>query len=408
MKKTMCIFFLLLFTSPVFPQEMLSLKNLEALFLANNPEVKVKRAELKVFDGRKLSAGQRSNPLLNTSVESLSNGSRETETTFYLSQELDLNNQRHWLVKSVQHARNAQEFQQNFEIQQQLTQLKKTFCKIVLFEKDVFALNDVLQTIRNIEEKGQARLELGDVSEVDVMRLTAEKEKAMLLIEALKNEAELEKRSLAIALGIATSPVLLDSELPVLKREFAPEELYQMAVENRTDLKASREKLLAAENQIVAVKKEVRSPLTVEGGYKARNGGFNGFVFGISTPLPINNRNQGKIQELAAELEAERLSIAAVEHNLSRSLEVSVEKLYFLSGREQKLAQQIDKLDEIVKIARFNYEEGETGLIEILDAVRNQSELILELNRTIMESWFVVFDLERLTGSKLAIKGDLQ
>ncbi len=408
MKRTLFCVLLFSFAISASAQENISLNNLESLFFANNPSVKAKKAELKVFDGRKLDAKQRSNPSLNTSVESLSNGSRETETSVSLSQELDLNNKRRWLVRSLQHAKNAQAFQLAFEFRDQLTQLKKIFCKSVLLEKDVYALNDVLQTVQDIEEKSQARLALGDVSEVDVMRLSAEKQKVLLLIDTLKNEAEFEKKSLAISLGLATGPVLIDSELPLLKRDYEPDVLNKLAIENRADLKASQEKLLAGENLIVAAKKEIKSPVTVEGGYKARNGGFNGFILGISTPLPITNRNQGKIQELIAGREAEKLHVAAVENNLSRSLEVAVEKLAYLSGREQRLSQQIGELEKIVKIARFNFEEGEAGLIEILDAVRNQSDLILELNRTIMESWFVVFDLENLTGSNLTIEGASQ
>ena len=78
----------------------------------------------------------------------------------------------------------------------------------------------------------------------------------------------------------------------------------------------------------------------------------------------------------------------------------------FLADRQLKQMQQIEELKKIAQIARLNFEESDEGLIEILDAVRGQSDLILDLNRTIMDSWCVVFDLETLTGSSLTHNGD--
>lgn len=399
----LCIFCL---PSFCLAQQKITFSELEELYRKNNPTLQAKNAELKVFEGRISDARRLPNPSLNAAVESLSNGSRETETSVSVSQELDLNNTRRWHVFTLEHQQNAENHLLSFEMRAGLTNLKNNFGRAVMLENDVAALRKVLATIEDIEARSLIRLKNGDVSEVDVMRLTAEKQKVMLLIGGLKDEARVGLRNVTAELGIATGEVLLDFVMPKLPETFDLEKLYQIALENRDDLKAVREKLNAGESSIIAAKRETRSPLTIEGGYKARNGGFNGFILGVSAPLPFNNRNKGKIQEFTAENEATKLHIIATEKKLAASLQSAIEKFAFLSSREKLLARQIEEHEKIAGIARFNFEEGETGLLEIFDAVRNQSDLILELNRTIMESWFVVFELENLTGSNLILTGD--
>lgn len=387
-------------------QQKISFFELEEMYRNNNPLLQAKKAELKAFDGRLIEARRLPNPELNAGVESLSKGSTETETSVSLAQELDLNNTRRWHVFTLEHLQKAETHRLSHEMRAGLTELKKSFCRSLMLERDVSALNEVLGTVKDVETRSQTRFADGDVSEVDVMRLTAEKQKVVLLIDGLKNDAHNELITVAARLGIATAEVQLDAAMPLLPAAFDSESLYQLALANREDLKAAREKLRAGETSIVAAKREVRSPLTLEGGYKARNGGFNGFIVGVSAPLPFNNRNRGKIQELTAENEAGKLHVVATEKELAASLKAAVEEYAFLTSREKLLAQQIEEHKKIAGIARFNFEEGETGLLEILDAVRGQSDLILELNRTIMESWFVVFELENLTGADLIKTGE--
>lgn len=406
MKRRLLLIMLCAALNPVWSQDLISLNNLESLFLENNPLVNARKAELKIFDGQILDAKQHPNPSLNTSVDSLTNGSRETEFTVALSQELDLNNKRRWLVRSLEHRKNAQSHQMAFEFREKLMKIKKSFCKAVLLQMDIVALDKVGQTIQNMEKQSQARFLQGDVAEVDVIRLSAENQKVSLLINELENEADFEKKSLAVSLGMGTQSVRLSQNVPLLPPKFDSEELLALAIQNRSDFKAAKARLLGNEDSIVVAKKGTRSPLTIEGGYKGRNGGFKGFVLGISTPLPFSNRNQGKIQELIATREAEQLRVTAVEANVARNIEIAVEKLSFLSNQAHMLTKQISAFKKIAQITRFNYEEGGAGLIEILDAVRSQSDLILDLNRTNREAWFVVFDLEVLTGSNLTLKGD--
>lgn len=404
--KMILVFLLCLISISGYAQKEIKFSELESLFQEYNLGFKARQAQLDVFAGRKLDVAKKTDPVFSTSVESLSNGSRETESTFVLSQELDINNTRKWRVKSLEHERKALSHRLMFEFRSEVSEIKRIFCRELILEKDVAALKEVLETVQEIETKTKVRLTTGDVAEVDVMRLAAEKRKLALLIADIESKAMLERKNLALAIGLATHPVSLESSLPELPKTLDFDTLLKEALNNRSDFKAVREQILAGENLIVAAKKEPRSPLNIEGGYKARNGGFKGFVLGVSTPLPLSNKNKGKILELQAENKLQKLQADAAEKELAGELAIAEEKYSFLQKRELELSKQIEELAKIASIARFNFETGEDGLLEILDAVRSQNDLILELNQTRMEAYFVVFNIESLTGVNLMEEGD--
>jgi cobalt-zinc-cadmium efflux system outer membrane protein len=405
MKRFLFPFFLWSLLPCVWAQTPLSFDQLEPLYLEHNPFVHAKKAELRVFDGRILEAGQRPNPSLNTGLESVSNGSRETAVTVGLAQEFDVTGKRRWDMRALEHQKNAQTLQLTAEIRGALSELKKQFCRAVFLQRDLAAQNVVLQAITSFEAQNRTRLAQGDIAEVDLMRLTAEKSKVVRLIEALGHEADLEARSLAVTLGFATATVSVTPDLPPLPPALAHEALVALAREHRTDLQASREKLLGNAAALTAARRETRSPVSLEGGYKSQSGGYKGFTLGASVPLPWSNRNQGKIKEINAERDAEHLMIGALEQNLHGSLAVALEKLTFLRTRTDQLTKSLAELEEITRVARFAYEEGEGSLLEVLDSVRAHSELLLEVNRTTLDTWCVLFDLETLTGSRLTSKG---
>jgi len=403
MQRILLSLLLTLACGPAWSQEPLTLETLEGVFLTNNPLVQARKAELKVFDGRILDARQRPNPSLNVEVDSVRNGEeRETEGSVSLAQEFDWTGRRRWAARSLEHQRQAQSHELTHAFREEITRLKKMFCKVVLHGRDLQALEGVLRAIRTFEGQSRERLREGDIAEVDLLRLETEARRVSRLIDDLRHEADIERKELGVALGLGSAPIALPAELAFPRRAFAQAALLTQAREGRADLAAARERIQGADAAVVAARKEPRAPVSLEGGYKGRSGGFKGFVLGVSVPLPWSHRNQGRIREIEAEREAERLRIEAVERTVAGQVPVALERLAFLATRSEQLTRQLEDLEQILKINTFAYEEGESSLLDVLDAVRSESDLILEMNRTTLEAWSTVFDLEALTGTNLA------
>ena len=128
-----------------------------------------------------------------------------------------------------------------------------------------------------------------------------------------------------------------------------------------------------------------------------------GFVFGASLSVPVFNRGQAQAARAAAagaRVEAERRSLAA-----RIAAEVHAASVAAVGARELADGYRDDSVSraaELVAIATAGYEEGEFGILELLDAhrVNLSAELrSLELSASARRA---AIELDRATGRELA------
>jgi cobalt-zinc-cadmium efflux system outer membrane protein len=173
-------------------------------------------------------------------------------------------------------------------------------------------------------------------------------------------------------------------------------------------IKAASALVDAANTSLKLSKKEAVMPVDIEAGYKKRTGGFNGFVFGISIPLPLFNRNQDAIASAAAELEAEKVREELIKKRLLNKINLLLDRMTSLSARIADTSKQVKNAREITNIVALLYEEGEASLIEMLDAVRAEAELSMENNNLIYEYMTTMFEMEKTTGVNLIKNGGIK
>ena len=140
--------------------------------------------------------------------------------------------------------------------------------------------------------------------------------------------------------------------------------------------------------------------LTVTGGYKNQADGLRGAFVGLSLPLPLLDRNAGRIAEAQAELskaEARRsLTLRRAESDIRRTWE-----------QYHSLVLRIEQMDRdllagtrgLLETARIAYTEGEMTLLELLDAAeayRASRELAIDLHARYL---IAIYDLDRATGA---------
>jgi cobalt-zinc-cadmium efflux system outer membrane protein len=122
-----------------------------------------------------------------------------------------------------------------------------------------------------------------------------------------------------------------------------------------------------------------RADATVSGPLGIVDRNANGLVAGISVPLPVFNKGQGETARASAEGELAEARAAILERQVLAAIEGAWRSL---STRVAALAQYERELtpgQELVRIATVAYQEGEIGILQLLDAYRTQRAALLRL-----------------------------
>jgi len=397
--------FLFISACPAVAGTVLSMKDAEMLFLENNLDIRSRKIGLQKSDATILDAKALPNPVARYSLESLKNGERENEETYSVIQNMDISGKRGRKIEAASKNKEAAMLFLEHEISGLLLQMKQTYYKILLLNENEKALSGIAGAFSEVERKIAARVRAGDVSEADLMKLTGEKNKIIRGLDALRTDLKSEKRKLALLLNMQGTDFDVSGDFSVKPLPVSILELTGLEQQNRPDIMGQGKTVEASEVSVSASKKEALPTIDLEAGYKKRTGGFNGFVFGLSIPLPLFDRNQGNIARAEAELQQEKIVFEAMKKAADYEAHLLFDRLASLETRLADLSRHLETAKELTLIAGIAYEEGETGLLELFDAARSEKELTIEHNTAVYEHRVSFFELEKALGKRLTSKG---
>lgn len=383
----------------------LTLGEAERVFLENNLELQLKRADLPRHDADALRAGLLPNPSFNYSVESVQNGDRDTEQIYSLSMPIDFLWTGGLKRETLQKKRNARQLSYEQERADALFLLRQTFYRTLLLKAHEGTLHGMIGMFSEIETRARERLKAGDISEIDVLKFSAERGKLLRYLSSVLTEAAAERRKLAYMLNVDARELSCTGALAFNPLLLTREDVLADAVTMRPDVKAAEAAADSSRAGLSLAKREVISPVEIEAGYKTVTGGFKGYTFAFSVPFPLFNRNQGGIASARAELTASALTHEIAKRAALHEASTLFDKVSFLQTRIEELAGNLETLREVTSITRFAYDEGEASPLDLLDAIRSERELVMEYQSILYEHMTAVADLERASGKTLTGRG---
>jgi len=245
----------------------------------------------------------------------------------------------------------------------------------------------------------EQRFSVGEIPrpEVDLARI--ELSKAHLAINSVEGQLAEAKAALAASIGIPVAGLRgidflwTDLDSPPSAESFSPEEIQRVAVLNRMDVRHSLAQYAAAEGDLQLEISKQYPDLQIGPGYtyEERN---NFFVIGLSTTLPIFNRNQGPIAEAEARrkeaeasfVEKQAQVIAAVERALAvytaalKELAEVDQSLSKLQDAQLRMMQQSVRLGEEDRLSLNGVQIQSSVLAQArLDALRRAQGALGEL-----------------------------
>ena len=270
--------------------------------------------------------------------------------------------------------------------------------RVEIVEASTSDIRDVVRILRAREREGEG-------SRYD--RLRAERELA-----ERESETGVARAALAIAdaelrsfLPPEVAQVAIDGRLATASPVLTYEEALNIAREARPELRVARADLERFRlERSAAARLRYPDPIISAGVKRADIGSRNaaGAVVSISVPLPVFNTGATEVQRFTAEAQRVQARLAAIERRISSEVEGS----YRAAGLQQQALAAYEATvppgaDELVKIARTAYDEGEIGILELLDAFRSahsSRQRIVQMQASAREAWI---RLEAAVGSEI-------
>ena len=385
----------------------LSLEEATRLALERSPRLTGARAAVAVASADRLDATLRPNPAL--SVESANyplfgsprpsfwNGQ---EFSFRIDQEFETAGRRRLRTAAagagieaaeagLANARRLLEFE-----------VRGAYFDVVLAIADLEAANRSLAEIDQLIALNRARLEVGEISGVEVRRVQVERlrfsddasaaelavrraRSGLLALLAYQDLGQRFDVTITLASPSADRPAAAPGQAAL---DVAG--LQTRALESRHDVRAVRAEETRSET-LTRLQRALRTPNITAGGGYSRDLGTNAIVFGVTVPLPLSNRNQGGIARAEAERQvaaSERVILetlvslevqqAADAVDIARSRATAIERDYLPNARQA--------LDTVLA----SYRVGAANLIDLLDAQRAFRDTQRTYNRALFD-WHV-------------------
>ncbi len=393
--------------------QRITLEQALEMFEENNLELRVVAAERDRALGFAEQAKAHPNPVAAVSHEGLSESGRDySESYFTLSQRLEWPGRRGARAETSGGEAAALESRLDAERHRLAFEVKRTFIEAVDAEERVAVASEVRSVFRMAENSGRERFREGDLSGYDARRLRIERAR----YENLGASAEIDLKNARLRLASLILPGAPGQDLQEIAPTAAPEgvppsvrELQEktavaLALERRADMRSAEAQMAAADASIRYLSTFTGPDVTLTGGYKRQSDGFDGFFLGVNVPLPTFDRRKGDLEAAEAGLRAAIARVDLTRRSIENDVRSSLAAYASVSERIVLIRNQLlTGTDDLLRIARVSYSEGEMSLLELLDAAEAFTELQTMESQLKSEHWIRYYDLERATGTAISV-----
>jgi cobalt-zinc-cadmium efflux system outer membrane protein len=390
------------------------------MFEENNLELRLVMAERDEALGFAKEARAHPNPVAAVTHEGLSDGGFDySESYFTLSQRLEWPGRRGARAETSDKEAAAVESRVDIERRRLAFEVKRAFIEAAAAEQRAAIVEEVRTVFRMAEESGRERFREGDLSGYDVRRLRVERAR----YENFGASAALELHNARLKLASLVLPAepgrdlheiapsaALEGDPPSLE-ELDDKTTSALALERRAEMQSAEAQRAAADAYIRYLSTFSGPDVTLTGGYKRQSDGFDGFYLVVSVPFPTFDRRKGDLEGAEAGLRAANTRVDLARRSIDNDVRMSVTAYASVSERIALIRDQLlIGVEDLLRIARVSYSEGEMSLLELLDAAeafRESQTMELQLSS---ELWIRYYDLERAMGgaSFAATTGEIE
>lgn len=406
----LCCWVLALLAAPAWAKgPPFSLSQAVQAALATNPDLAGFAFELRAQDARTDAAGLRPAPTLSATVENAlgsgeHSGLNTAETTFALSQVVELGGKRQARVGAAQSGRELIAVTEQAAQLDVLAEVTRRFIHVAGDQEQLALTQNATALARETVQAVTLRVNAAKAPDAELRRARITLARAKVEQEHAEHELGTSRRKLAAMWGDGEARFgAVTADLYTLPRPAPFESLLARLDANPDFVRfASEARLRDAEIRLAEAKR--RADVTFSGGLRhLEETGDQALVFGFSLPLGAGRAAAPAIAEATAlrDLSAARRDAAAVRakaqlYELHQELRHAITETELLRGTV--LPEMAGALDE----TRYAYERGRYGYLEWVEAQREFIAIRRSLIEAAQNAQLFQAEIERLTGEPLA------
>ena len=351
--------------------EALSLADAHGIALQHNPTIRQANAEICKAQGVRTQVGLRPNPSMGYQAMQVADLGTD-QHTFFLEREFVTGKKllcnQSVASKSVQIQRSQLEAQR----QRVLTDVSLTYMEALASQQRIKLIAEFIEVAEAGLKIAELRIAALEGTQVEVLQAEIQKNEVELQLSQAEVRFNALMRELSALCGIGLANRRLEGTLPEEVADLVWADVAESIIASSPEyhVALSDVELARASLQRNRIQNVPNLTMHLATGYD--NGTDNGLLnFEVSSPLMINNKNQGNITTSRADLAAKQAELKRVRDSIySRVADVS--KHYDASSAAVRRYSQVilPKSKESLELAEQAYQIGESSFLVVLTARR--------------------------------------
>ncbi len=388
--------------------EYLTLEDAVEIAINNNPLIKSKKHNIGSSEGRVRQAGLLPNPEIEFFTQEMPTnniGVDQSQNSVALFQKLETGGKRKLRIKAAEKEKTVMELNLQTTVADITAKVKKSFFNVLTTHEELKFAEEALEITKSLMSISNQRFEIGDIARIDVLKAEIELSNAKMRVQNTERKYLNSAKILQTVMGVPD--IDLNNLFPISTADTPSlnlDNLNDLLLNNHPALKARKKVVELSVIKISEAKRMAIPDINATVGYKRLSAtDINTIQAGIEFPLPIFNRNQGKIIEARALSHKAKDDVEVVRNQLL--LQLSNAFSLYTSTREQVrffTYTIIPQSEESLKIARQGYKQGEFDYLEVLDAQRTLANTSISYLKILNELFSSITEIEKFVGVKIS------
>ena len=379
-----------------------ALEDLISLAMEKNPSGAVLKANLAAAKAGIVSARAYPNPEMEFqggAAKSLETSKTKNEYSIGISQTVELPKKRLYRQQAAEAGAEALAQDSDSFRLEVIAGLKEGFYLVLLNKKalDIAVAN--YTTVEELVKSASVRVKAGEAPEYELVKAK---------VELLRADKELKRATNKLVISKASLNALLGNSLEddfEIKGEFALrsgksdlDELLSRAARNHPLILKARKDIEAKSHSFEMEKASIFPDITIKAGFVSELD-RESYTMGISMPIPLWYQRKGEIATASAEQIRAEAELHKTQVELSKSI-IEEYQNYSIAHDQIEIFEKglLKQAEEALRIAELSYAQGESGILDYIDAQRVSRITIMEYYQSFFELEAAMASLERVSG----------